>query len=43
MTSEEVIDPVAGDLNRSIPKMKRMPEIWPASNNKPLEVPSGDG
>jgi hypothetical protein len=42
-TSGPVIDPDTEDLKLSIPKMKRMPEICPASNKKPFEVPSEIG
>ena len=38
-----VIEPVAGDLNLSIAKMNIMPDIWPMSISKPLDVPSGAG
>ena len=38
-----VIDPVAGDFRASIPKIKTIPEIWPATMSSVLEVPSGAG
>ena len=42
-TNDKVIEPVSGDLKLSMPKMKRIPEIWPMSKSKPLDVPSGAG
>ena len=30
-------------LSRSMPKMKMIPEIWPASTRSPWEVASGAG
>ena len=42
-SSGMVIEPVVGDLNRSIPTMKAMPETYPANSSKPFEVPSGAG
>jgi hypothetical protein len=42
-TNGLVIDPVDDDLKLFIPKMNNIPEICPASNRKPLEVPSETG
>jgi len=39
----EVIDPVAGDLNASMAKMKAMPEICPITRSRLFDVPSGAG
>jgi hypothetical protein len=42
-TSGMVIDPVEDDLKLSIPKIKSIPEICPASNRNPFDVPSETG
>jgi len=42
-TRGEVIEPVAGDLKLSIPKIKMIPEICPMSKSRPFDVPSGAG
>jgi hypothetical protein len=42
-TSDEVIEPVVGDLSASMPTMNRMPETWPARRRRPFDVPSGTG
>ncbi len=38
-----VIEPVAGDLKLSIPRIKTIPEICPMSRSSPFDVPSGAG
>ena len=37
------MDPLTGDLKKSIPKIKAIPEICPMSSKSPFDVPSGAG